>query len=68
MGGHIIIREQTREALIDPLVWASLPTPMQGLLRPIFYNADGSDRDPLTWDVHECWLVGCASSWAVSNL
>jgi hypothetical protein len=68
MGGHIIIRDDTRDALLQSLVWAGLPTSMQSTLRPIFYNPDGSLRDSSTWSQEEAFHVGCASLWANCNL
>ena len=68
MGGHIIIRNDTRDALIQPLVWASIPSLMQSILRQIFYNPDGSLRDGSTWTAEEAFHVGAASLWANCNL
>ena len=68
MGGHIIIRNETRDGLIQPLVWAGLPNTTQSILRPIFYNTDGTLRDGSTWTPEEAFHVGCASLWANCNL
>ena len=68
MGGHIIIRNDTRDALMQPLVWAGLPSLTQATLRPIFYNPDGTVRDGATWSAEEAFHVGCASLWANCHL
>lgn len=68
MGGHIIIRNDTRDALIQPLVWAALPPITQNILRQVFYNTDGSLRDGSTWTPEEAFHVGAASLWANINL
>jgi hypothetical protein len=64
MGGHIIIRNDTRDALLQPLVWAGLPSITQSILRQIFYNTDGTLRDGATWTAEEAFHVGAASLWA----
>lgn len=68
MGGHIIIRNDTRDALLQPLVWAALPQTIQNILRVAFYNTDGSLRDGSTWSPEEAFHVGAASLWANTNL
>lgn len=68
MGGHIIIRNDTRDALTQPLVWAALPQTLQNILRVVFYNDDGSLRDGSTWTAEEAFHVGAASMWANIHL